>query len=181
MPALHQLRDHEWTLPALVAALSPLAAALPGVGDERVSATIDERTLRYFQSSGIVDRPLRYDGRVAVYGYRHLVQALATRALQAQGLSLAQVQAALLGVSTADLERAVAGALGPAHADPQSRAAPVATAARTAASGAPPSPRRLLSAELAPGVTVTVDPSLVPNAESLLVQLASVLHPRSQP
>ncbi len=183
MPALDHLRNREWTLSSLVAVLSPLVSALPGAADERVNGVIDERTLRYYQSSGIVDRPLRYDGRAAVYGFRHLLQALATKALQGQGLSLAQVQAALFGVSTAELESAVGRALGsvgaPTGVAPATLVAPATRAAPT-----PPTvvaPRRLVSAELAPGVTVTVDPSVVADAEELLAVLAHSLTNRSQP
>ena len=179
MPALDHLRDREWTLSSLVAVLSPLVAALPGTADERVNGVIDERTLRYYQSSGIVDRPLRYDGRAAIYGFRHLLQALATKALQAQGLSLAQVQAALAGVSSAELHDAVGRAMG--HVPPH-RSAPVDP--NIAARVAVPlslAPRALLSAELAPGVTVTIDPARVADPEQLLAVLVHSLTNRSQP
>ncbi len=162
MPPLASLRDHEWTLSSLVAELGPLCAGLPGGGDERVSPAPDERTIRYYQSTGLVDRPLRYDGRTAVYGYRHLLQALATKALQSQGLSLAQVQSALAGRSTAELEIAVAPALG--------QPAPVAAG-----------PRPLVAYELAPGVVLSIDPARVPHPAALAQLLATTLSNRSKP
>lgn len=165
MPPLALLRDHEWTLPSLVAELGPLCAHLPAGGDERVSPAPDERTIRYYQSTGLLDWPLRYDGRVAIYGYRNLLQALATKALQSQGLSLAQVQTALAGRSTAELEAAVAPALG--------QLAPPSPPA--------PGPRALVAYALAPGVVLSIDPGQVPDPAALAQLLASTLSNRSTP
>ena len=85
---------------------APRAAA-----DGRVRAAPDVRTIRYYQSIGLVDRPLRYDGRRAVYGRRHLLQAVVVKLLQGEGLSLAQIQTALQGAPTPKLEAAVREAL----------------------------------------------------------------------
>ena len=183
MPGPIPHRDQEWTLSALAAVVGSLCARLPAVGDERVSAAPDERTLRYYQSTGVIDRPLRYDGRSAIYGYRHLLQALATRALQAQGYSLAQVQTALAGQSTAALEAAVA----PAFHGPEPRLAVEPAPAHDAPSPveAVPAARALVAYQLAPGVIVSVDPSQVADPAALVAQLSSALSSnppnRSQP
>ncbi|MDP2309177.1 MAG: MerR family transcriptional regulator, partial [Pseudomonadota bacterium] len=124
---LDRYRPTEHGLASLVdAAREILLAAGSAVEDERVSSSPDARTIRYYQSLGVLDRPLRHDGREAVYGYRHLLQAVATKLLQAQGYTLAQVQRALLGSTTERLERAVAEALGdaPAPASPAPPALP---------------------------------------------------------
>ncbi|MFN7147602.1 MAG: MerR family transcriptional regulator, partial [Myxococcota bacterium] len=111
-PELEHYRRVEHGLASLVAASDALLAAIGrGVGDERVSVRPDARTLRYYQSLGILDRPLRHEGREAVYGYRHLLQAVVTKLLQAEGLSLAQIQRALAGRTDVALEAAVAEAL----------------------------------------------------------------------
>ena len=110
-----------------------------GPTDGRVRAAPDTRTIRYYQSLGLVDRPLRYEGRRAVYGYRHLLQAVAVKLLQAEGLSLAQVQTALQGAPTSRLETAVRQALTP-ETD--------RTASET--SDAPPPPRVAPSAPTTP-------------------------------
>jgi DNA-binding transcriptional MerR regulator len=47
-------------------------------------------------------------GRVAYYGRRHLLQLVAIKRLQARGLSLAQVQEQLLGLSDNNLEQLAA-------------------------------------------------------------------------
>ena len=64
--------------------------------DARVSAAPDARTVRYYTTLGLLDRP-GYQGREARYGRRHLVQLVAIKALQAQGLSLSEVQQRLYG------------------------------------------------------------------------------------
>jgi len=127
----------------------------------------DARTVRYYQTLGVLDRPLRYDGRRALYGRRHLLQVLCVKLLQARGLSLAQVQQALAAASTAQLEAAVADALGAAPPLPSPSPPP-----------APRAPAPVSSwhtVELAPGVLLSVDHSRVPAAESLALRLRAAL------
>ena len=79
--------------------------------DGRVSAVPDGRTLRYYTSVGLLDRPLEVRDRQARYGERHVLQALAIKALQAGGQSLAAIQAALSGLGDDELaEVATSGA-----------------------------------------------------------------------
>ncbi len=177
MNPLDAYRDLELPLPELVAAAARLGARLPATPDERVRAEVDERTVRYYQSSGLVDRPSRFAGRTALYGYRQLLQVLATKALQGAGYRLAQVQAALAGVPTAELEAAVARALGGGV----TRTAPP-TAPPASAPTAPPSPpaRALVQFEVAPGLWLTVDPALHPDPAALAAALTPHLA-RSNP
>jgi len=49
-------------------------------GDKRVSDSFTVRTLRYYQTLGCLDAPDK-DGRRAMYGYRHYLQALLIRKL----------------------------------------------------------------------------------------------------
>ena len=129
--------------------------------DGRVGATLDERTLRYYQTLGLLDRPLRYEGRQAVYGFRHLLQAVSVRLLQARGHSLAQIQSALAGVDTPALEEALRSALPEAGSSAQ-------------LPPAPPAPRPLLAAEVAPGVTVLLDPRHAARAEAIFARIAAL-------
>ncbi len=163
MNPLHAYRPRELSLPALVQAAAELGARLPASADERVRAEVDERTVRYYQSTGLVDRPLRYEGRTALYGYRHLLQVLATKALQGAGYKLSQVQASLAGVPTGELEAAVARALGEAAAP----APPVPAAA--------PAPRALVQFEVSPGLWLTVDPAVHPDPAALAAALSTHL------
>lgn len=56
-----------------------------------VSDLPDGRTLRYYQTLGLVDRPARYNGR-SVYLQRHLLQLIAVKLLQADQYTLAKIQ-----------------------------------------------------------------------------------------
>lgn len=101
-----------FTLEELVEAAATELARLGLSGaapDGRVSPLPDQRTIRYYATLGLVDRP-RIEGRTARYGRRHLVQLLAIKALQAEGLGLAEVQARLHGRTAAELEALVAAA-----------------------------------------------------------------------
>ena len=68
----------------------------------------DRRTIRYYTTLGLIDRPAAMRGRTALYGVRHVLQLAAVKRLQAQGLSLAEVQARLVGLTNAAL-RSLAG------------------------------------------------------------------------
>lgn len=151
-----------WSLPGLIAAVAARLTGAPAAVDGRVREVPDERTIRWYQSAGMIDRPLAYEGRAARYGQRHLLQVLAIKLLQAQGLSLAQVQRALAGASDEQLEAAVADGLG--VEPPPLPASPLPI---------PPSPR--LVAEIAPGVTVLVDPAIVADPLALLSLLTRAL------
>ena len=71
--------------------------------DRRVNPAPDARTIRYYATYGLLDRPLR-EGREVRYGERHLLQLLAIKALQARGASLAEIQTQVYGRSNAELE-----------------------------------------------------------------------------
>src|SRR5437762_5194630 len=91
---------------------SEVATALSRLGllgaapDARVSAAPDARTVRYYTTLGLLDRP-RIEGRQARYGERHLLQLLAIKALQAVDLPLAEIQQRLYGRSDAELKALV--------------------------------------------------------------------------
>jgi DNA-binding transcriptional MerR regulator len=128
--------------------------------DGRVRERPDPRTVRYYQTLGLLDRPLRYDGRRALYGHRHLMQVVAVKCLQARGLSLAQAQQALAVASTAQLEAAVREALSAPDAPPP----PAVLAQPEQTSPIDATPWRAV--ELAPGVLVVVDPRIYPPEHS---------------
>ena len=178
---LAAFRTAELNLDALAAtARDLLRHARLRVDDGRVANAPDARGIRYYQTLGVLDRPLRYDGRRAVYGYRHLLQLLAIRRLQGEGYPLAVIQTTLPSKSTAELETSLArvfeGARGePAGAavalvDPD-RAGHADEAARLVASLSVP-PRRVLSGEVVPGVTLTIDPGRVAGAHDLYARVA---------
>lgn len=71
--------------------------------DNRVSAVPDARTIRYYTTLGLLERP-RIVGRQAHYGRRHLLQLLAIKALQGLQMPLNEIQARLYGRSEHELE-----------------------------------------------------------------------------
>jgi DNA-binding transcriptional MerR regulator len=149
------------------------AAALDALGiaarNGQVRDRPDVRTIRYYGTLGLVDRPAEMTGRTALYGERHLLQVLAVKALQARGTTLADVQRTLVGASEPELRAAVGpglpGALaaaGPPLArqvrafwrSPPSTAAPVpATASLSAGLAAAAGPGDALAQAEPPGVT----------------------------
>jgi DNA-binding transcriptional MerR regulator len=74
--------------------------------DARVSAAPDARTVRYYTTLGLLDRPA-IENRQARYAQRHLLQLLAIKVLQSLDLPLAQIQQALYGRSDAELQQLV--------------------------------------------------------------------------
>jgi hypothetical protein len=70
-----------------------LAAEYPGAPNGRVRDVPDRRAIRWYTTIGLVDKPLGMRGRTALYGARHLQQLVAIKRLQAEGRSLAQIQA----------------------------------------------------------------------------------------
>jgi DNA-binding transcriptional MerR regulator len=94
-----------WTLDELVrrAAAALAGPAYPGSPNGRVRDVPDRRTVRWYATIGLVDRPAAMQGRTALYGVRHLRQIVAVKRLQAQGRSLAEVQAELAGATEGTL------------------------------------------------------------------------------
>lgn len=73
----------------------------------RVSQIPTARTIRYYTSLGLVDRPSSYDGGLAQYGSRHLKQLLAIKVLQAEYLPLPEIQKQLYGLTDPELDRLI--------------------------------------------------------------------------
>lgn len=84
--------DEQWTLAQLVEEAAARIAALPTPANGQVRAIPDERTIRYYGTLGLLDRPLAMRGRTALYGRRHLAQVVAIKRLQTTGRSLAEIQ-----------------------------------------------------------------------------------------
>lgn len=140
------------------------AADYDGPASGRVRAVPDRRTIRYYTTLGLIDRPARMQGRTALYDLRHLQQLAAIKRLQADGLSLTEVQQRLAGASAAQLGSLARlpplsppPRLAPARAQSfwKREAAPPEPAAEAAAEVSPaPTPELRAAVELAPGLTV---------------------------
>jgi DNA-binding transcriptional MerR regulator len=84
-----------------------MARPSPARANGRVRDVPNERLVRWYVTVGLVDPPLSRRGRVARYGRRHLLQLVAVKRRQAEGRSLAEIQAELAG-ATDDMLAAVA-------------------------------------------------------------------------
>jgi DNA-binding transcriptional MerR regulator len=82
------------------------AAGYEGVASGRVRDVPDPRTIRYYTTLGLLDRPAGFRGRTALYGPRHLLQLVAIKRFQALGLTLAEVQQRVAGATDGALARA---------------------------------------------------------------------------
>lgn len=155
---IHQLRDE----------VEARLAGEDAPANGQVRAVPDERSIRYYTTLGLLDRPtLR--GRTALYGSRHLAQLVAIKRLQGEGKTLAEIQRVLPTLDDAGLARLSEIAVSPAPRRAGRREfwrdAEAVTSAPESAPIAPPerapeSPRvaptltPLLELELAPGVRV---------------------------
>src|SRR5690349_14204525 len=89
-----------WTLDELVRRVTDALAgsAYTGAPNGRVREVPDRRSIRWYTTTGLVDRPVM-QGRTALYGARHLLQIVAVKRRQAEGRSLAEIQAELAGAT----------------------------------------------------------------------------------
>lgn len=89
-----------WTLDEMVGRVAAAldSPAYPGAPNGRVRDLPDRRVVRWYTTTGLVDRPT-IQGRTAVYTTRQLLQIVAVKRLQAQGFSLAEIQAELAGAT----------------------------------------------------------------------------------
>ncbi len=160
--------DEQWTLSELVSEVAARIAALPAPSNGQVRAIPDERTVRYYGTIGLLDRPLAMRGRTALYGRRHLAQVVAIKRLQTMGRSLAEIQALWPTLDEPTLSRMSGIQLPPAarparkefwkaepSAAPAPAPAPAPVSAPAAGARVTPAPVEL-RVELAPGVSLSI-------------------------
>ncbi|OGQ24973.1 MAG: hypothetical protein A2138_02745 [Deltaproteobacteria bacterium RBG_16_71_12] len=93
-----------WTLDELSARVTAALASVPvGQANGQVTEVPNARTIRYYATIGLLERPYTA-GRSVRYGRRHLLQLVAIKRLQARGLPLADVQRELHGLDDSELE-----------------------------------------------------------------------------
>ncbi len=165
------MRTAQWTIEELAeSAARVLAGEAAASGNEallqsngRVREVPDARTIRWYQTTGLVDRPAAMRGRTALYGRRHLAQIVAIKRLQAEGRSLAEIQGLLAGIGDRALMRLAAL---PKSAGPDAGSRPMAV--RSAIR-----PQFWLrSAEVATPIHTDRTPGLVPPQPPHAVRLA---------
>jgi DNA-binding transcriptional MerR regulator len=96
----------ELTIAELAAtAAAAVAAADVRGANRRVTDLPDERTIRWYSTIGLLDRPSGSRGRTALYGERHILQLVAIKRRQAEGRTLAEIQSELVGATDRTLRR----------------------------------------------------------------------------
>jgi len=174
-----------WTLRELTAEVAAqLERNYEAADNGQVRAIPDERSIRYYTTLGLIDRPTSMRGRTALYGRRHLAQLVAIKRLQSLGKTLAEIQTLLPTLDDPTLSR-VSGVVVKSTPRASSRAAfwrDEPTLAPVPLPGSSASFIPTLSLALARGVTLTVTPARAPTdadaeairraAAALLVELA---------
>lgn len=164
--------DAPWTLAELAEEVAAVLRGYEAAANGQVRAVPDERSIRYYTTLGLLDRPAAMRGRTALYGKRHLAQVVAIKRLQSAGKTLAEIAALLPTLDDPTLARVAGVAVPRRHAPAPARAdfwrsAPAAPAplppARVHKPRKPATPRFAAKAvlELALGVTITIDPGRV--------------------
>ena len=99
-------RDEKlWPIGELTKRVSAaLSVGYEGPANGQISAVPNLRTIRYYTTLGILDRATVMKGRTALYSRKHLLQLVTIKRLQAEGLSLTQVQQRLSGMTERELE-----------------------------------------------------------------------------
>lgn len=98
------MNDELWTLEQLPERVAELLADdYDGQTNGRVRDLPNGRTIRWYTTIGLVDRPVGTRGRSAVYGPRHLLQLAAVKRLQSAGQTLAQIQEQIVGATNDQL------------------------------------------------------------------------------
>jgi DNA-binding transcriptional MerR regulator len=139
----------------------------------RVQWAPNERLVRYYTSLGLLDRPAEMRGRTAYYGTRHLLQLLAIKRLQLDGMTLRAVQQYLTGLPDGELEEAAGLTSGwRSTLDAPPPPSPVETpfwerAPRTPAPPPPPAPppATLSGVVLGPDLILLVRPEVLENLD----------------
>lgn len=145
----------EFTLHKLIEASQlKLEALSHKQSDSRIKSIPDIRTLRYYQSLGLVSKPARYEGREAIYTSRHLEQLILVKILQMQGYSLSQVQKRMACVPPEKISSLFHSLTNESPTEVNSH-----------------QPRRLICVEISTGIQITIDPQIIKNPEHIIEQL----------
>jgi DNA-binding transcriptional MerR regulator len=72
---------------------------------KRIRAVPDTRTIRYYTTLGLIDRPAEMRGRTAFYEAKHVMQLVAIKRLQGADQTLSDVQDRLVGITVKQLKK----------------------------------------------------------------------------
>lgn len=74
-----------------------------------VSEIPDERTIRFYQSEGLIDPPIYKSGPASVFTAKHLLQLVAIKLLQSQDVPIKKIRFVMEGKSEDQLEELIEG------------------------------------------------------------------------
>lgn len=185
-----------WNIEQLAQRVEHALARVP-YGEQssgRVRSVPDQRTIRYYTTLGLLDRPAEMRGRTAYYERRHLLQLLAIKRLQLEGQRLAEVQARLSGATTKHLEKlaelppdaehvpepTAAEAVSLADESPAERAAFWAAPVACADPVPPVQTVPAVHLRVAPGVTLLLEGDAALRVQDKLSQLQPLLEQLAQ-
>ena len=159
--------DGLWTLDGLTAAVAAvLAEGYEGASSGRVRDFPDRRTIRYYTTLGLIDRPASMRGRTALYDRKHLLQIVAIKKLQARGRTLSEIQQVLAGRPLSELALIADAPVppepeaGPSRADRDFwKQAPTPPDAADVPDAEEDRPRVLIGIPMHPDVTLLLSPS----------------------
>lgn len=150
---------------------------------KRVNWAPNPRLIRYYTTLGLLDRATRFQGRVALYSSKHLLQILAIKYLQLSGKKLEEIQQLLLGLNEESLARMLGLELplpDPQLEDPEPPSGEIVTdgkarrefweeiPARPVAQSADGLPCRVLTCfEPLSGIQILIDPERLPEGFAL--------------
>lgn len=104
---LESIRQRKFVGVAELANEAAKILAESGLEQERgtVSDVPDERTIRYYLTEGLVSPAEDKQGTASVFGYRHLLQLLVVKKLQAEHLPIRKIRELVESREVRDLER----------------------------------------------------------------------------
>jgi DNA-binding transcriptional MerR regulator len=82
-----------------------------------VSEIPDERTIRFYQSEGLLDPPIFKAGTASVFTIKHLLQLVAIKLLQSQDLPIKKIRIVIDGKSEDELEELIERSRESSHSD----------------------------------------------------------------
>jgi DNA-binding transcriptional MerR regulator len=104
---LNEMRQTKYVGVVELANAAAHILAESGLAQERgtVSEVPDERTIRYYLTEGLVPSADEKQGTASVFGYRHLIQLLVVKKLQAEHLPIRKIRELVEGRSERELEK----------------------------------------------------------------------------
>jgi DNA-binding transcriptional MerR regulator len=104
---LESIRQRKFVGVAELASEAAKILSESGLAQERGTVTElpDERTIRYYLAEGLVSPAEDKQGTASVFGYRHLLQLLAVKKLQAEHLPIRKIRELVESREVRELER----------------------------------------------------------------------------